>query len=299
MNKIILYYKYVKINNPKNMMEKQRALCENLNLKGRIIIAKEGINGTLEGTEENIQKYVKYMQNYPAFKGIHIKYSDGTDNLSAFPKLSVKVKPEIVNLNLGDEDIDPNKTTGKHINADELHELFESGQEFYIIDMRNDYEHKVGHFKNSVLPGLKNFRDLPKVLKDLKHLKDKKIVTVCTGGVRCEKASGYLLTKGFKDVSQLYGGMHTYMEKYPNTNFLGDLYVFDNRVVMAFNTDSPDYTIIGKCEHCGKTSNNYINCSIPECHKHFICCEDCLDGKETTLCDKDHSYLTVKQAARS
>lgn len=282
--KIILYYNYVDIEDPQELMNSQRELCEKLDLKGRVIIAHEGINGTLEGSEENIKQYVDNLLSDPRFKETHMKYSDGIGD--AFPKLSIKVKDEIVRSEL-DERVNPNKITGKHITAEELHELFQSGQEFYIIDMRNDYEHNVGHFKDSILPAMKSFRDLPKTLKDMSHLKDKKIVTVCTGGVRCEKASGYLLTKGFKDVSQLYGGIVTYMEKYPNENFLGELYVFDKRVIMGFNLEDKKHKVIGKCEHCGKASNNFVNCQYMPCNTHFICCEECFDKQhDLALCGK-------------
>lgn len=277
--KIILFYKYVTIDNPQALVEEQRNVCQKLNLKGRMIIAKEGINATLEGFEENIQKYVELIQADKRFKDTHFKISDGTGN--AFPKLSVKVRPEIVASGL---DLNPNETSGKYITAEQLHEWINSKKEFYIVDMRNDYEQKVGYFANSILSGMKSFKDLPKLLPKLKHLKGKTIITVCTGGVRCEKASGFLVENGFSDVYQLYGGIVTYMEKYPNENFLGSLYVFDNRLVMGFNMDDPKRTVIGICAKCGEKSENYINCLDGFCHRHFICCKQCLDGKEAILC---------------
>ncbi|MFZ5425158.1 MAG: rhodanese-related sulfurtransferase [Patescibacteria group bacterium] len=290
---IILYYNYTKVKNPEEFKTQQKQLCEKLNLTGRIIIAEEGINGTLEGTVNNIKEYINDLLTRKNFSDTHIKYSEGTGN--AFPKLSVKVRPEIVTAKLGDADINPKKITGKYISAEELHELFESGEEFYIVDMRNNYEHAVGHFENSVLPQFKNFRDLAKVINDLEHLRDKKIVTVCTGGVRCEKASGYLLSKGFSDVSQLYGGIVTYMEKYPNQNFLGELYVFDGRVIMGFNLNSKEHKLIGKCELCDTPSNNYINCADDACHRHFICCKECLNTQgDVILCSKQHSKISSK-----
>lgn len=283
--KIILFYKYVDIDDPESLRNSQKEVCQRLGLKGRTIVAKEGINSTLEGTDSAIEEYLVALKSDPKFSDIHIKISEGTGE--AFPKLSVKVRDEIVTTRLGDEDVNPSEITGKYITAEELHELFESGEEFYIIDMRNDYEHKVGHFENSVLPSFQNFRDLPKIVTELEHLKDKKIVTCCTGGVRCEKASGYLLTKGFKDVSQIYGGIVTYMEKYPNQNFLGELYVFDGRIVMGFNMDDEEHKVIGVCEICGNNSNKYINCAYVPCHKHFICCEECyLKEKENTVCEE-------------
>jgi UPF0176 protein len=271
---ILLYYKYVDIADPKLVMEQQKELCQLLELKGRIIVAAEGINGTLEGTIENTEKYIHHMQADQRFADIKFKRSPGTG--SAFPKLSVKVRSEIVSTHLAERDIDPKVTTGKYLTAEELHEWFEAGVEFYIVDMRNDYEHASGHFINSVLPGLKNFRDLSVILPELEHLKGKKIVTVCTGGVRCEKASGFLVANGFADVYQLKDGIVTYMEKYPNQHFLGKLYVFDGRILMGFNTNSPEHIVVGKCAMCGNTAENYTNCAYDPCHSHFICCEACM-----------------------
>jgi len=270
---IILFYKYVHIENPEAVKSWQLEMGQKLDLKGRCIIATEGINATYEGTAENIQKYI-YELNNSIFNGIHFKLSAGTGH--AFPKLSVKVRPEIVSLHLGTCDIDPNQITGIHLNSEELHEWIRNGKEFYIVDMRNAYEHKVGHFENSILPQMENFRDLPKVVEQIAHLKDKTVLTVCTGGVRCEKASGFLISQGFTDVYQLGGGIVSYMEKYPNENFKGKLYVFDGRVTMSFYTDDPKHKIIGKSDSCRSESENYVNCANPVCHRHFICCEGCL-----------------------
>jgi len=249
-----------------------------LRLTGRCIIASEGINATFEGTEDNIGEYVKELEGDERFRGIHFKYSAGTGN--AFPKLSVKVRKEIVSLNLSTCDIDPNQVTGMHLKPEELHSWIKNGKEFYIVDMRNVYEHKVGHFENSILPPIENFRDLPKVVEQIKHLKNKTVLTVCTGGVRCEKASGFLITQGFTDVYQLDGGIVSYMEKYPNENFQGKLYVFDKRVTMGFYTDDLNHKIVGKCDVCGEPSENFVNCDNPVCHRHFINCTDCLNKSE-------------------
>lgn len=280
---ILLFYKYTDIADPKGLRDQQRALCEKLGLKGRIIVASEGINVTLEGTSENIEIYVEALKKDPKFTDIHFKRSEGTG--SAFPRLSVRVRPEIVTTKLGERDINPQITTGKYIYADQLHEWMTKGEkEFYIIDMRNDYEHEVGHFESSLFSGMHNFKDLPAVLPEIEHLRNKTIVTVCTGGVRCEKASGFLVKNGFSDVYQLYGGIVTYMEAYPNEHFLGSLYVFDNRIVMGFNRDDPKRKIVGKCVVCKKPSEHFINCKDSFCDRHFICCEDCLGGETKILC---------------
>jgi UPF0176 protein len=194
MHKILLYYKYTHISDPKAFQEEQMALCKKLNLKGRVIIASEGINGTLEGRKKDIEEYCDALKKDSRFADTHFKLSDGSG--TTFPRLSIKVRDEIVSAHLGEDDINPQEVTGKYLMAEELHQWIREGKEFYIVDMRNDYEQEVGIFENSILPGMANFRDLPKAILNLSHLKDKTIVTVCTGGVRCEKASGFLVVHG-------------------------------------------------------------------------------------------------------
>lgn len=275
---IVLFYKYTAISDPEAVKNKQMELCKSLHLKGRVIVATEGINATLEGLEGDIQTYCEEISRDERFKNIHSKLSSGTG--SSFPKLSIKVRDEIVSSHFGEDDFDPNEITGKRLKPEELHEWLQNGEVFHIVDMRNDYEHKVGHFENSILPPLHNFRDLPHVVQnELADFKDKKVLTVCTGGIRCEKASGYLVKKGFDDVYQLDGGIVSYMEKFPNEHFKGKLYVFDNRITMGFNTDDPKHEIIGRCERCGTTSENYVNCGNDNCHKHFIFCTSCVEAQ--------------------
>lgn len=281
MYEILLLYKYTFISNPEALLREQRALCEQLDLKGRLIIASEGINVTLEGLRENTAQYMEALVQDERFRDIHFKRSIGTGQ--AFPKLSIKIRSEIVSAHLGDDDVSPQEITGKYLEAEELHRWINEKKKFYIIDMRNDYEHKVGHFAGSILPALTNFRDLPQILPALEYLKGETIVTVCTGGVRCEKASGFLVKHGFKDVYQLSGGIVTYMEKYPNEDFKGALYVFDGRVTMGFNTDDLKHEIVGRCELCTAPTERYIDCAFIHCSgkRHILCCTSCarIDGK--------------------
>lgn len=295
---ILLYYKYVTLDDPEAVRDEQRALCERLGLTGRIIVAHEGINGTIEGTREHTEQYIQAMEQRAYFQGISYKRSDGTG--TAFPKLSVRARPEIVTA--GFPELNPQKVTGKYIDADTLHEWFEAKKEFYIIDMRNDYEYASGFFENFIPSGLKNFFDLKEVLPRLKHLKHKTIVTVCTGGIRCEKASGFLVANGFDDVYQLKDGIHTYMERYPNKHFKGKLYVFDKRLTLGFNTDSSDHEIVGRCYHCDKPADTYVNCEYNFCHYHYICCSDCRD-KQTgfAFCKPEckEEYFKIKYTTQS
>lgn len=275
---VIIYYKYIHIEDPVKLMQDQKDLCVRLGVKGRILIAHEGINGTAEGTDKAIEEYIKNLKNDPRFADVHVKTSKGTGQ--SFPRLQVKVRKEIVTLGLPKEqDIDPTNMTGKYLEPEMLYEWIRTGKDFTIVDMRNDYEHKLGYFDKSILPPMSNFRDLPKVLPQLESVKNSTVVTVCTSGVRCEKASGYLVKQGFADVYQLHGGISTYMEKYKNDDFKGKLYVFDNRMSLTFTPDE-ERSVIGRCEHCRIPSEEYINCKNNECHRHFICCNKCQDKKD-------------------
>lgn len=285
-HQILLYYMYTNIVDPETFKKWQLELCKRLNLKGRIIVAEEGINGTVEGTIKDTREYMREMKKDSRFKDIHWKKSiAGGDN---FPKLKVKVRPEIVSLGLGEDDLDPNEITGKHIKPKELHTWFENKKkkedDFVIIDMRNDYEYEVGHFEDAIDPCTRNFRDLPKAMPELEKHKDKKILTVCTGGVRCEKASGYLKKKGFSEVYQLDGGIVSYMEKYPNENFKGSLYVFDKRQTMHFNKQE-EHEYISHCVHCDKPSDFMCNCANIRCNKKYVGCRDCVPEDRIQTCE--------------
>ena len=297
---ILLYYKYVPVENPEALRVDQRALCEKLGLQGRIIVAHEGINGTVEGTKENTEKYIQEMAQDSRFADIHWKRSKGIGD--AFPRLSVKVRPEIVATKITDVELNPHKETATHLSPEELHAWYREGKKFKLIDMRNTYELQVGTFKDSIDPETLNFRDLPKSLEKLKVHKDETVITVCTGGVRCEKASQYLKTQGFKDVYQLDGGIVTYMEKYPGEDFEGTLYTFDKRKTMDFCAPGQK-KIIGKCKHCSVPCEQVVDCADDMCHSQFICCIGCIQQHEGMvycgMCDnengtpvKNHPYMT-------
>lgn len=281
--KIILYYKYTPIEIPEQFTKHHKEFCKTLGLTGRVLISHEGINGTLEGSVENIEKYMAVMKADPRFSDINWKISEGTGK--AFPKLSVKCRKEIVTTGIEDKDFGPLKgVTGKYLSASELYEWYKQGKEFYVVDMRNDYEYEVGRFTNSIFPeGLYHFRDVPSVVEKLAHLKDKTVVTVCTGGVRCETASGLLMKYGFKDVYQLEHGIVTFMEKYPNEFFDGKLYVFDQRMTIGFNTDSPEHKIVGQCRICKNTSEHLVNWNEHGRRAHGIICEECCESGKVQL----------------
>ena len=276
---VLLLYRYITIEDPEATASWVRALAQKYSLLGRALVAEEGINATFEGTTENTESFVADFIQDPRFADIDIKRSEG--NGKSFPKLSVKVRNEIVGTRFPKE-VDPRVKTAPHLSAEELKNWYESGKDFVVVDMRNSYEFASGHFKNSIDPGIGNSRELPSKIEQLAHLKDKTVLTVCTGGVRCEKMSAYLLHEGFSDVHQLDGGIHTYMEKYPGEDYKGTLYTFDRRVVMDFGGPRE---VVGTCRFCEGKTERYVNCANPTCHLHFLVCTNCIPLGETPYCE--------------
>ncbi|MGG3467037.1 rhodanese-related sulfurtransferase [Neobacillus pocheonensis] len=269
--RVLLYYKYVQIENPEETANEHRQLCMDLSLKGRIIIASEGINGTVSGTIEQTDAYIKYMNKHPLFSGTVFKIDEASEH--AFKKLRVRHRPELVTLRLED-DVDPNVVTGKHLKPKEFFEALQQ-EDTIVIDARNDYEFDLGHFRGAVRPDILNFRDLPQWIRENKQeFEGKKILTYCTGGIRCEKFSGWLRQEGFEDVSQLEGGIVTY-GKDPEVQgelWDGQLYVFDERISVPVNRK--EHVIVGKDFYSGEPCERYVNCANPECNRKILCSEE-------------------------
>jgi len=278
---VLLFYKYIDIDAPEELAVRVRELASELGLTGRVIVAQEGINATLEGKVEDTEVFVESFLADERFADVQVKRSAGTGK--SFPNLKVKVRDEIVGTGFSQEEADPRVSTAPRISPEELRSWYEEDKDFVVIDMRNNYEFASGHFKNAVEPGISSSRHLPLVVDKLASLKEKKVVTVCTGGVRCEKMAAYLLHKGFKDVQQLDGGIHSYMEKYPGKDFLGTLYTFDQRLTMDFGGERE---VIGKCRRCGAASEAYADCAEQSCHLHFIACVDCRDENGDVYCSE-------------
>ena len=274
---IILFYQYVNIENPEALAERERSVLSVLGLKGRVIVAPEGLNATLEGEPAVLSKYLEHLHSDKRFKYTNIKRSKGTGD--AFPGLSVKVKPEIVSNKLT-KDLAPLAKKGKHIAPSVLRKWYKENKDFHIVDMRSDYEVAVGKFDKTVDMNLEASRDLKKSLEKIIHLKDKPVVAVCTGGVKCEKMSAFLVNNGFEDVYQLENGIHSYMQKYPGENFKGALYTFDGRKVMHFGGDRE---IIGVCYKCNSQTERYENCDVKRCHKQMLICDDCVSKDEGSI----------------
>src|SRR5690606_5870329 len=279
----LLYYCYSPIDNAEQFAADHLEFCKSLGLVGRIIVADEGLNGTVSGTPEACKAYMEAVHADPRFAHTDFKVDDVPE--PSFIKMHCRYKPEIVHSGLRDpKEIDPTKQTGIHLEPKEFLEM-KDREDVVILDVRSNYEHNVGRFKNAVTLDIENFREFPEKIKELEKFKDKKILTYCTGGIKCEKASALLLKEGFEDVYQLHGGIIKYGKVTGGKDFEGKCYVFDNRVTVNINSVNP--TVVSKCRNCRKVTTKMINCANPECNEHFTQCDECgweLNGCCSTEC---------------
>ncbi len=283
---ILLFYLYCPIEDPIAWRDAHRELGARLDMKGRVIVAKEGINGTASGTPEACAEYMAAIKSDPLTADTWFKVDPVDEH--QFPKMSVKARDEIVSLHLGDDDFSPLETTGKYLDPPQWREAL-ADPDTVVIDARNKYEWELGRFENAVLPPVDSFRELPEWIRDNREkFEGKKILTYCTGGIRCEKFSGFLVREGFEDVSQLHGGIWAYAndEEVRGDKFEGSCYVFDGRISMPVNhTDSAKSVSV--CSVTGKASERYVNCRNKRCNRKFFlseegesqfgkfCCEPC------------------------
>lgn len=282
--KIILFYVFTPLADPEAIRLWQRELGESLGLRGRLLISTAGINGTLGGDVIALKKWVRRFREYAPFKNADIKWSAGTGvdaegRSLDFPKLSVKVRDEIVSFGAPDElRVDENGVVGggMRLSPEELHELIdERGDDVVFFDGRNALEAQIGRFKNAVVPDTETTRDFVRLLDSGMYddLKGKPVVTYCTGGIRCEVLSSLMTARGFGEVYQLEGGIVRYGEKYGDDGLWeGSLYVFDKRR----STDFSDHAaVIGVCAGCGASTNRTANCPDPSCQSQSVACETC------------------------
>lgn len=280
MHHVLLYYKLTHVSTPELETKKHKEVCKALQLKGRVLIGPDGINGTVGGSETSIRLYQEYMTQHPVFRGTDFKSS--TSEIDPFPKLSVKFRPEIITTEARDSFNLCRR--GKHVDRDTFHEWLTRGEDMVLLDMRNDYEWEIGRFVGSVRPPMKYFRDLKDNLAFYEQFKDKKIVMFCTGGIRCEPASAYFIARGFdpENLYQLEGGIVKYAEKYGNEGFYeGKCFVFDERIAIPVNA-SQDAKVVGQCALCGAANDSYRNCLFRSCNRLFIACDPCTVAYENT-----------------
>ncbi len=292
MGKILLFYKYVAIQYPKQVLKWQTRLCTELELKGRIILAHEGINATLGGTAENINRYKAAMEKHPLFGSIDFKESDGAANY--FPRLRIVIKNEIVYLGL-DPALIKAEDGGTHVTPAQAHQMMqEKAENLLILDCRNTYETTVGTFVDAVRPNTQYFREFPGYVDtNADMFKGKQVLMACTGGIRCERASAYLKSKGVAEqVYQIEGGIHRYIEQFPDGLFRGKNYVFDARVTVQVNND-----VLGSCALCQAPHDEYANCMNASCNKHFICCASCLEKYKGSCSQTCFELLAANKVA--
>ena len=269
--KTLSFYKYVIIEDPSALRTELFIKWNDLKVKGRIYIAKEGINAQLSCPQPHWDKFVQSVRSTKGFEDIPFKIAV-EENQTSFLKLSIKIKNQIVADGLKETEYDVTNV-GTHLSAKEWNDSMNSGAT--VVDVRNHYESRIGHFKGAIKPDVDTFREeLPLIKEKLKDKKEEKILLYCTGGIRCEKTSSYLKHHGFKDVNQLHGGIIDYakqVKKYNLENhFIGKNFVFDDRLGEKISDE-----IIGTCDQCSNACDDYTNCNYVDCNLLFLQCERC------------------------
>lgn len=278
--KVISFYKYVDIENPEELARLHLNWCVENEIRGKVYLAKEGINGSVFGNDDVIAKYKKHLAGFNIFNDVWFK--ETLTEKIAYSKMHVRVKDEIVNSGLIKTNLE---NSAPKLTPEQLLNFYESKKNFVIVDARNWYESKIGKFKNAITPQVKHFREWPQVVESLKEFKDTTVVTYCTGGIRCEKASAYMREQGFKDVYQMDGGILNFILKYPDTYWEGGMFVFDERKVFEPNTKD-ELKHIAACHFCNKPTSYHINCHNVLCDKIIVCCHECKVEKDYCCSDE-------------
>ena len=293
--KIILYYGFTPLEDPEAIRLWQRTLCETLSLKGRILVSRHGINGTLGGTVDDLRRYVAATKEFPGFRAIDFKWSEGSAD--DFPRLRVRVRDELVSFGACEELVVDRRGVvggGVRLRPDEVHDLVEQrGDAVVFFDARNAFEAAIGRFQNAVVPDAHATRDFASMLDSgrFDHLKDRALVTYCTGGVRCEVLSALMVARGFEEVYQLDGGVVRYGEIFRDEGLWeGSLYLFDARMHYEFSDHSK---VIGECERCSAPTSQYHNCANLACRKLILLCDDCAHDNVSMNCSPRHFEIST------
>ena len=268
---VLLYYEFVPIENKEEFAKQHLAFCKDLELKGRILIADNGINGTVSGTKEQTNAYMEAMHADERFKDTFFKIDEHEGH--AFKKMHVRPREELVTLR-AENPTDPNEITGEYLDPKEFYEAMQR-EDTVILDTRNDYEYDVGHFRGAIRPEIETFRELPEWVEENRELLEgKKVLTYCTGGIRCEKFTGWMMEEGFDDVAQLKGGIVTYGKDPEVQGELWDgmCYVFDERLTVPIN--QKEHVVVGVDYFDGQPCERYVNCAEPDCNKQILCSEE-------------------------
>ena len=269
----ISFYKYAHIGNPQIFRNHLFIHWNDLDVLGRIYVAKEGINAQLSVPATKFDSFKTHLDSISFLEGVRLNIAIEQDNKS-FLKLKVKVRHKILADGLNDHTFDVTNK-GVHVGAEQFNQLIED-PDTVLVDMRNHYESEIGHFKNAVTPDVDTFRDSLDIIEEQlsEHKEDKNLVMYCTGGIRCEKASAYYKHKGFKRVFQLEGGIIEYTRQVRDQDlenkFIGKNFVFDHRRAERISDE-----VIAQCHQCGKPCDTHVNCANEACHLLFIQCEEC------------------------
>jgi len=279
---VLLYYYYTPINNTEEFKQQHKDFCSKRNLKGRIIISTEGLNGTISGPSNDCNDYMQFIKNDGRFNKIQFKIDECKEHL--FPKMSIKIKNSLININR--DDLDPTVETGLHLSPKEFRDKMKKDDSI-VVDMRSDYEHFVGKFKDAVTFDIKHFLTLEEEIRKSDFYlneanKKKDILTYCTGGIRCEKASALLIKLGYKNVYQLDGGIIKYGKEVGGEDFNGKCYVFDDRIAKDVNTVNPK--IISRCYICNYKTDTMVNCMNTVCNRHTTICKKCYTEMQGCCC---------------
>ncbi|MER3464252.1 MAG: hypothetical protein C4329_07375, partial [Chitinophagaceae bacterium] len=281
--KTISFYHYFPIADPKAFRDELYKALNELKVFGRIYVAHEGINAQISVPESNFDAFRTYLYSIEPLNGIRLNIAVDDDGKS-FWVLKIKVRDKIVADGIEDPSFDM-QNRGKYVNAEDFNKLIEDPNTI-VVDMRNHYEFEVGHFERAIEVPSDTFREqLPMAADMLKEAKDKNIIMYCTGGIRCEKASAFMLHQGFKNVYHLEGGIINYANQIKDkglpSKFHGKNFVFDNRLGERITEE-----IIAKCHQCGKPADTHVNCVNDACHLLFIQCNDCKEKYEG-CCSKE------------
>jgi UPF0176 protein len=269
---VAAFYKFLDWNDFKNLKPALKKVCSKAGTVGTILLAPEGINGTISGTTQGVQTVLEFLWDDQRLVDLTPKYSTATGK--TFKRMKIKIKKEIVSM--GKTEVKPAKVTGKYITPELWNDII-ADPSTVLVDTRNYYEHSVGTFANSIQPNTKSFREFPEwvdqELKPMMNKKTKKIAMFCTGGIRCEKASSYLLKEGFEEVLQLQGGIQKYLQEVKPEESLwqGECFVFDDRVSLQHGLIEGDFDMCHACrmpiDENDKTSEHYIEgVSCPHCY---------------------------------
>jgi len=274
---ILAYYAFQTVQDPQKEILEHKKLLESLDSRGRIYISEQGINGQMSITQNDLDAYVNWLK--PRFPNMPIKVHLYHEH--AFEKLKIKYREQLAAL---DCDVDMS-LTGEHVSPQKWQDMLEKEDDHVVIDVRNDYEWKVGHFEGAVTPPLSTFREFKSYAKDLlKEIdpQNTKVMMYCTGGIRCELYSALLKEEGIENVYQLDGGVINYGLKKGSKHWQGKLFVFDDRMTVPISDD--EASVISHCYKCDSQTDDYYNCANMDCNHLFLCCRSCLEELKGCCC---------------